>query len=133
MSPNPPPTSLPHCLENLPNYNKPLEAQGPSFVGERMTLVSRRFSYETLTLYPYSICLCYCQELFKIILWGVAKVAFIHWTFQWIFFFTRYIWKQKKFKHPSMIMFADLLEPWKEIQWFSFIFFANVGNWKSQK
>jgi hypothetical protein len=30
MSPSPSPTSLPHCLEILPNYNKPLERpRGP--------------------------------------------------------------------------------------------------------
>jgi hypothetical protein len=133
MSPSPPPTSLPHCLENLPNYNKPLEAHGPSYVGGGMTWVSRRFSYETLTLYPHSVYLCYWQELFKINLCGVAKVAFIHWTFQWNIFLLDTYESKKHFKHPSMRMFGDLLEPWIEIQWFSFNFFSNVGNWKSQK
>ncbi len=82
MSPSPPPHLAPSLPGKIPNYNKPLEPQGPSFLGGGMTSVSRRFSYETLTFYPHSIYLCYWQELFKINLCGVAKVAFIQWTFE---------------------------------------------------
>jgi hypothetical protein len=103
-----PPTAPPHCLKKMSNYNKPLESQGSSFVGGGMTSVGRRSFYETLTLYPHSIYLCYWQELFKRNLCGVAKVAIIHWKFQQnIFLLDTY--ESKKIKHPSMIMFGDLL------------------------
>jgi hypothetical protein len=93
MSPSPSPTSLPHCLEILPNSNKPLEAQGPSFMGGGMTSVSRRFSYETLTLYPHSIYIpMLLEELFKINLCGVVAFTL---DVSVKYFSTRYNWKQK--------------------------------------
>jgi len=112
---NIPLASTPPLRPSLPGKNtglqqELLEAQGPSFVGGGMTSVSRRYFYETLTLYPHSIYLCSWQELFKRNLCGVAKVAIIHWTFQRnIFLLDTY--ESKKIKHPSMTMFRDLLEP----------------------